>query len=511
MNILFCNIAWMKYYQGITDEDKPYNGGSWVTANRLAEESNNFKNYNGKCYGYIPLKGNISLEKNFENIHSKDSFVDDVLVVWCAKSPDKGTVIVGWYKNARVYREEKNIQIAGDNLKYRIEAEVVNCVLIPENKRMLQVPHGKGGMGQKSIWYAKSEIGENFVPRVIKYIKRKESIDACDKDIEYIVNYLKQYHGKKYKRIEDLANIEQKNEMIEFLNRGQNARNLLLDIAREAILDESMDRYIEAGCNNWINQAQYGCNYFWIEFKRKEFKESLSSISLVVSIEDYYLTSLALSVDIKDSKCTEDDYRKHNRLISCDLSNNDLYYVTTNFKDDKHSITNISREEIMKKYHNREIKKIKLQMDINEPYTDLISRLRAGIKVLEPYYLLAVSDELSDGYEFIEDDEVYYEGSVTTVKVNKYERNPEARRKCIENHGCQCKICDFDFEKVYGAFGKGKIHIHHIKPLNEIGKEYIVDPINDLIPVCPNCHMMLHSRKPAFKPNEVKSFIDSNK
>ena len=150
-------------------------------------------------------------------------------------------------------------------------------------------------------------------------------------------------------------------------------------------------------------------------------------------------------------------------------------------------------------------------MDINEPYTDLISRLRAGIKVLEPYYLLAVSDESSDGYEFLEDDEIYYEGSVTTVKVNKYERNQEARRKCIEIHGCQCKVCGFDFEKVYGAFGKGKIHVHHIKPLNEISKEYIVDPIYDLIPVCPNCHLMLHSRKPAFKPNEVKSFIDSNK
>ena len=121
------------------------------------------------------------------------------------------------------------------------------------------------------------------------------------------------------------------------------------------------------------------------------------------------------------------------------------------------------------------------------------------------------NDELGYGYDEILDEVSHYEGSIITVKVNKYERNPEASKKCIEKHGCQCMICGFDFEKVYGAFGKGKIHIHHIKPLNEISKEYIVDPINDLISVCPNCHMMLHSRKPAFKPHEVKSFIDSNK
>lgn len=48
---------------------------------------------------------------------------------------------------------------------------------------------------------------------------------------------------------------------------------------------------------------------------------------------------------------------------------------------------------------------------------------------------LNASDELSDGYEFLEDDGIYYEGSFITVKVNKYERNQEARRKCIEKYG----------------------------------------------------------------------------
>ena len=333
------------------------------------------------------------------------------------------------------------------------------------------------------------------------------SIDTSDQDIEQVINYLKEYHGKKYIQVEKLTNEDLKNEMIEFRKRGQNARKKLLDIANKVIDNPEFSEYEVSKRLDWINPAQNGCDYFWIEFKKKEFRESPSSISLVVSVEEYYPTFVALSVEAKDGKCTEDDYQKHNRLISRDLPNNDAYYVTTTFKDTNHSITNLSREEIMKKYHKGEIKKIKLQMDINEPYTDLISRLRAGIKVLEPYYLLAVSDELGDGYEVLEDGEVYYEGSVTTVKVSKYERNQEARRKCIEIHGCQCKICGFDFEKTYGEAGKGLIHVHHIVPISSIKEEYQIDYEKDLIPVCPNCHAMIHRKKEAYTIKEVEDML----
>ena len=40
--------------------------------------------------------------------------------------------------------------------------------------------------------------------------------------------------------------------------------------------------------------------------------------------------------------------------------------------------------------------------------------------------------------------------------------------------------------------GTGYIHVHNLKPLSEIKEEYKVDPINDLRPVCPNCHSMIH-------------------
>ncbi|MEG0771017.1 MAG: HNH endonuclease, partial [Clostridia bacterium] len=63
--------------------------------------------------------------------------------------------------------------------------------------------------------------------------------------------------------------------------------------------------------------------------------------------------------------------------------------------------------------------------------------------------------------------------------------------------------------KIYGEIGKDFIHVHHLKPLNEIGEEYIVNPVNDLIPVCPNCHAMLHRKINAkyLSVEELKSLL----
>ncbi|MDF2800677.1 MAG: putative restriction endonuclease [Anaerocolumna sp.] len=88
----------------------------------------------------------------------------------------------------------------------------------------------------------------------------------------------------------------------------------------------------------------------------------------------------------------------------------------------------------------------------------------------------------------------YTEGTKYQITVNAYERNEKARQECINYHGAVCVICEFSFEKVYGEIAKGFIHVHHVVPLHTIGKDYEVDYKKDLIPVCPNCHAMLHRK-----------------
>lgn len=96
------------------------------------------------------------------------------------------------------------------------------------------------------------------------------------------------------------------------------------------------------------------------------------------------------------------------------------------------------------------------------------------------------------------------EGEIFQVEITKFERNVAARRACIDHHGCVCKICGFDFEANFGARGVGFIHVHHLVPLSEIREKYQVNPIKDLIPVCPNCHAMLH-RGTEISPDQLKS------
>jgi len=109
--------------------------------------------------------------------------------------------------------------------------------------------------------------------------------------------------------------------------------------------------------------------------------------------------------------------------------------------------------------------------------------------------------------EEVTETETYLEGATKPIKINAYERNPEARQKCIKHYGAICQVCKFSFEKSYGEIGKDYIHVHHLKPLSEIGEEYELDPIKDLRPVCANCHSMLHRKKPSYTINELKSII----
>lgn len=101
------------------------------------------------------------------------------------------------------------------------------------------------------------------------------------------------------------------------------------------------------------------------------------------------------------------------------------------------------------------------------------------------------------------------EGAAKTVTLTTYERSLAARQKCVRYHGAYCAICGFDFAKVYGVAGEGYIHVHHVIPLSTIGEAYEVDPIHDLVPVCPNCHAIIHRRVPCYSLEEMQAILQT--
>lgn len=104
--------------------------------------------------------------------------------------------------------------------------------------------------------------------------------------------------------------------------------------------------------------------------------------------------------------------------------------------------------------------------------------------------------------------EAFLEGAASKITVNSYERNPAARRACIAHYGYDCAVCGFNFGDFYGAIGEEFIHVHHLRSISSIGEEYEVDPIEDLRPVCPNCHAMLHRERPALSIENLKELIE---
>ena len=99
------------------------------------------------------------------------------------------------------------------------------------------------------------------------------------------------------------------------------------------------------------------------------------------------------------------------------------------------------------------------------------------------------------------------EGKARRKEVNVYERSRLNRTICISVRGTSCVACGFDFLARYGEIGRDFIHVHHVVPVSKMDGEYQIDPAKDLVPVCPNCHAMIHRRDPPFEVDDIKHFL----
>jgi 5-methylcytosine-specific restriction endonuclease McrA len=105
------------------------------------------------------------------------------------------------------------------------------------------------------------------------------------------------------------------------------------------------------------------------------------------------------------------------------------------------------------------------------------------------------------------DSSSHREGKQAAYQATRYERSAQARKDCIDHYGAECVVCGVDFGERYGELAEGFIHVHHLTPIAEVDEEYEIDPIEDLRPVCPNCHAVIHRRSPPLSISEVRSLL----
>lgn len=180
MPLLFCNIGWMERYDGI-DGDSIQRGGSY-NHESIGHEVCNFSNIGGKVYGYVQPTGQIKIEKLGAGKH--DDHVTGVTVVWTAGPDAGGTAVVGWYKNATVYREAQSIkrptalQRKNGLDTFRIVASASDVTLLPVERRSHMIPRAvKGGIGQSNVWYADSPESAPVVAGVLRLVESNGESD----------------------------------------------------------------------------------------------------------------------------------------------------------------------------------------------------------------------------------------------------------------------------------------------------------------------------------------------
>lgn len=105
----------------------------------------------------------------------------------------------------------------------------------------------------------------------------------------------------------------------------------------------------------------------------------------------------------------------------------------------------------------------------------------------------------------------YIEGAAVKITVNRYERDRQARSKCIAHYGYECQACGIKLSQVYGSVAEQLIHVHHVTPISSVGTAYELDPIQDLRPLCPNCHAVAHLRKVPYSIEELQRMLSEHK
>jgi len=172
--MIFLNVSWMSKYQGLSG-DTISGGFGYVAAHGYGSEIFNFKPYKGKMYGFARAPHNsIRLEK-LGAVKSAAS-VNGVLVVWVAKSK-----IIGWYKNATVFRHAQlppkgaGRVFKRHKIKFNVVAKKQDCTLLDPDSRLLAVPRAKKrahAMG-RYLWYAEGQSNRMFRERVQRYIANR--------------------------------------------------------------------------------------------------------------------------------------------------------------------------------------------------------------------------------------------------------------------------------------------------------------------------------------------------
>lgn len=190
MKTILCEIAWMKKYAGVTEDDRPIRCKDHDLNIEKGNECYNFEDYDGYCYGFSDKVDNLIIEECFKDTKENRPYIDGILVVWIAADSGEDKKIVGWYKDARLFRElqeDESFTDPNHNLFYLFKARAENSFLLPEE--------GRNFIVDKS---PEADAGR-LIAKILEYISGQEGpyaneIYSEEKMSETLHNYVIDYN-----------------------------------------------------------------------------------------------------------------------------------------------------------------------------------------------------------------------------------------------------------------------------------------------------------------------------
>ena len=186
--ILFARVGWMRFYNGpIPGDERPVGGGGY-NKSKIGHEVYNFRESGSHLYGYFqpPMVTHAVVLKRIDPEAAGKAALKNVLVVFVARRPEGGQVIVGWYKDADVFRNQvKRSPGKPRGYGHFCSAKRQNCVLLPDENRIFEIPSGKNGMGQSNVCYPLNDNGSlkqfPWISGVTKFIDDYEGGNLLDR------------------------------------------------------------------------------------------------------------------------------------------------------------------------------------------------------------------------------------------------------------------------------------------------------------------------------------------
>lgn len=216
MRVLFARIGYMRYYRGSqVGDEKPTHGGSY-NKKKIGHEVCNFLPEQGWVYGYVQpyVRTGVDTHLNLGRVDKGakgQASISNVLVVFVARHDSRGQVIVGWYKNATLFRDylKPRPGMLRKQYSFHIRAKASEAVLLPEKLQTHSIPKGSGAFGRANVVYPCESTGQ---PRDLNSAKFNWIKEA--------VQYVQSYDGANV-LIDPLENLE--DEIAELAENEQSA------------------------------------------------------------------------------------------------------------------------------------------------------------------------------------------------------------------------------------------------------------------------------------------------